>query len=172
MSNGRRQRVQREMGKMILRCSSKMANEVVLGELGWWPLKARRDLLRLKFWGKIVSRMSSSRLVKQIYTYSRTRYETGKSSRWCQYTHALLTELGMQDRWQQGTTACEMGTWDKELRAKIHEREEKEWLARMQTKPKLRTYITLKHKLTFEPYLFHDNTGAREIMTRLRGGTN
>ena len=36
--------VQREMGKMILRCSSKMANEVVLGELGWWPLKARRDL--------------------------------------------------------------------------------------------------------------------------------
>jgi len=28
--------VQREMGKMILRCSSLMANEVVLGELGWW----------------------------------------------------------------------------------------------------------------------------------------
>ena len=29
------ERVQREMAKMILRCSSKMANEVVLGELGW-----------------------------------------------------------------------------------------------------------------------------------------
>ena len=43
---------QREMGRMILRCGSKMANEVVLGELRWWPLKARRDLLRLKFWGK------------------------------------------------------------------------------------------------------------------------
>jgi hypothetical protein len=65
-----------------------------------------------------------------------------------------------------------MATWDKELRAKIHEREEREWLARMQTKPKLRTYITLKHKLQFEPYLLHDNTKAREIMTRLRGGTN
>ena len=39
--------VQREMAKMILRCSSLMANEVVLGELGWWTLKARRDLLRL-----------------------------------------------------------------------------------------------------------------------------
>ena len=32
--------VQREMGKMILGCSSSMANEVVLGELGWWTLKA------------------------------------------------------------------------------------------------------------------------------------
>jgi hypothetical protein len=48
----------------------------------------------------------------------------------------------MTDKWQQGTIACDMATWDKEVRAKIHEREEKEWLARMQTKPKLRTYIT------------------------------
>ena len=80
--------VQREMGKMILRCSSKLANEVVLGELGWWPLKARRDLLRLKSWGKIVSRMSSSRLVKHVYVESRKRYEAGKSSKWC--THELL----------------------------------------------------------------------------------
>ena len=166
------ERVQREMGKMILRCSSKMANEVVLGELGWWSLRARRDLLRLKFWGKIVSRMSSSRLVKHVYSVSRARYEAGKSSKWCKYTHELLKELGMNDVWQQGTITCNMTTWDKELREKIHAREEKEWLARMQTKPKLRTYRTIKHKLEFEPYLNHDNTYARETMTRLRGGTN
>ena len=66
----------------------------------------------------------------------------------------------MNDVWQQGTITCNMATWDKELREKIHEREEKEWLARMQT------------KLKFEPYLNHDNTYARETMTRLRGGTN
>ena len=149
-----------------------MANEVVLGELGWWSLRARRDLLRLKFWGKIVSRMSSSRLVKHVYSVSRARYEAGKSSKWCKYTHELLKELGMNDVWQQGTITCNMTTWDKELREKIHAREEKEWLARMQTKPKLRTYRTIKHKLEFEPYLNHDNTYARETMTRLRGGTN
>ncbi len=164
--------VQREMGKMILRCSSKMANEVVLGELGWWTLKARRDLLRLKFWGKIVSRMSSSRLVKQVYAYSRARYEAGENSRWCKYTHALLKELGMEEVWQNGTHGYDEKKWDRELREKIHEREEKEWLERMNTKPKLRTYRTLKHKLKFEPYLNHDDTHAREVMTRLRGGTN
>jgi len=164
--------VQREMGKMILRCSSKMANEVVLGELGWWTLKARRDLLRLKFWGKIVSRMSSSRLVKQVYEHSRALYEAGQKSRWCKYTHALLQELGMEEIWQQGTIECDEKTWDKELREKIQEREEKEWRERMNTKPKLRTYRTLKQTLKFEPYLKHDDPQAREIMTRLRGGTN
>ena len=113
------------MGKMILRCGSKMANEVVLGELGWWTLKARRDLLRLKFWGKMVSRMSSSRLVKQVYTHSRARYEAGESSKWCKYTHTLLIELDMEEIWQQGTLACDDKKWDKELREKIHEKEEK-----------------------------------------------
>ena len=39
-----------QMAKMILRCSSKMANEVVLGELGWWTLKGRRDFLILNYW--------------------------------------------------------------------------------------------------------------------------
>src|SRR3954449_10344893 len=60
------ERVQREMGKMVLRCSSKMANEVVLGELGWWTLKGRRDFLILNYWGKIVGGMSPSRLVYHV----------------------------------------------------------------------------------------------------------
>src|SRR3954453_8514468 len=60
----------------------------------------------------------------------------------------------------------------KQLREKIHMGEEREWLERMQTKPKLRTYITLKHELTFEDYLTYDDVQAGQDMTRLRGGTN
>src|SRR6185369_13439873 len=71
-----------------------------------------------------------------------------------------------------GTLNCDEKAWDKELREKIHMREGREWLERMQTKPKLRTYITLKHELKFEPYLKHDDAQARQVMTRLRGGTN
>jgi hypothetical protein len=56
------ERVQREMAKMILRCSTMMANAVALGELGW---KGRRDLLRLKYWGRIAG-MADNRLVKAI----------------------------------------------------------------------------------------------------------
>ena len=42
----------------------------------------------------------------------------------------------------------------------------------MQQKPKLRTYIQLKTELRFEAYLKTRDREAREVMTRLRGGTN
>ena len=42
----------------------------------------------------------------------------------------------------------------------------------MQQKPKLRTYRQLKTELRFERYLTTRDREAREVMTRLRGGTN
>ena len=48
------EKIQREMARRILGCSSKTACEVLLGELGWWTMKGRRDMLRLRFWGKII----------------------------------------------------------------------------------------------------------------------
>ena len=167
------EQVQREMGKMILRCSSKMANEVVTGELGWWSLKGRRDLLRLKFWGKIVGGMASSRLVKQVYEESRERYDKTGQSRWCKHTHAIMTEIGLEEVWKKGKlTKEEAKEWDGVLREKIHEHEQQQWQARMKQKPKLRTYRILKTKLTFEEYLTTRDKEARQLMTRLRGGTN
>ena len=38
--------LQRQMGKRILNVSDYTANEVVMGQLGWLSLKARRDILR------------------------------------------------------------------------------------------------------------------------------
>ena len=56
---------------------------------------------------------------------------------------------------------------------KNQRREEIQWQERMQTKPKLRTYIQLKTKLQYEhTYLNTRDKEAREVMTRLRGGTN
>ena len=74
------EQIQRRMGKMILRCSEKMTNEVVLGELGWWTMKGRRDMMRLLFWGKIVG-MSHSRLAHHLYSVGRAQYQAGKQSR-------------------------------------------------------------------------------------------
>ena len=166
--------IQRQMGKMILGCSSKMANEVVLGELGWWTLKARRDLLRIKFWSKIVGGMSQHRLVAQVYAHSRARYEAGKPSKWCAHTHAILQQLGMDDVWQKAKIQPNKAQkWQRELKEKIHIREETNWKHNMTTKPKLRTYRTIKNTLTFETdYLTYKDKTARQLMTRLRGGTN
>ena len=53
------------MGKRILGVSKRTSNAAVRGELGWHRLEARRDLARLRFWGKIVL-MSEDRLVRAL----------------------------------------------------------------------------------------------------------
>ena len=45
---GQAERAQLEVGRRILGVSSKMSNELVRGELGWWSLKGRRDYLIIK----------------------------------------------------------------------------------------------------------------------------
>ena len=64
-------------------------NEFVLGELGWWRLKARRDLARIVFWRKLV-KMKMKIIAKKIYIVSRS-----KNTPLIQYTKTLLKELVM-----------------------------------------------------------------------------
>ena len=86
----------------------------------------------------------------------------------------LLQELGMEDAWKKNElTKKAARQWRATIREKITEREERQWKERMQHKPKLRTYRQLKTRLHFEHrYLNMRDREAREVMTRLRGGTN
>ena len=65
-------KLQQYMGRRILGVSSRTSHAVVRGELGWQRLEARRDLARLRFWGKIVL-MSEDRLVKKVYRIRKSR---------------------------------------------------------------------------------------------------
>ena len=69
------ERLQRLAAKRILRCPCLTTNEVALGELGWWSLKTRRDMLRLRFWAVLVN-MSIGRIVKRVYNESRRDFES------------------------------------------------------------------------------------------------
>src|SRR4051812_23147898 len=96
-------------GKMILRCSPMIANEVVLGELGWWTLKGRRDFLTLNYWGKIVGGMSPSRLVYHVYQTSRSRYNQNHDShnhslnKRCNNIHSILKSINLEETWVANT---------------------------------------------------------------------
>ena len=50
------ERLARRMGRAILGVRRSTVNEVVMGELGWWTMKARRDFLRLMYWREIVTK--------------------------------------------------------------------------------------------------------------------
>jgi hypothetical protein len=46
-------RLQLLAGRLALGVGREIANEVVRGELGWWTMRARREYLRILYWGKV-----------------------------------------------------------------------------------------------------------------------
>jgi hypothetical protein len=178
--------IQREMGRRILRCKSKTSNEAVLGELGWWRMKTRRDFIKLKYWINIVL-MEESRLVKQIYQSSKAAYQSRWVENWSAAIHRLLLKYNLGHlwndesiitnlegiEWEDRTIRGHRKFWVGIIKKKIQEEEEKEWKKAMEDKPKLRTYRTIKNKLELEEYLIaNTNREGRYIMTSLRTGSN
>ena len=113
------EKLQIAMGKRILRCGSRMTEEVVRGELGWERHIARRDEMRLRYWAKLL-RMGDERTAKIIYRTSRRRLEQEEEAMlpltktWCKYTRDLLTELNLAEFWQTEAVGTE-GDWNKQL---------------------------------------------------------
>jgi hypothetical protein len=94
-------------------------------------------------------------------------------NKWCNNIHTLLKSMDMEEAWDNNALEqSEAKQWRSTVKTKIREREEMQWRERMQQKPKLRTYRQLKTELRFEEYLKTRDREAREVMTRLRGGTN
>jgi hypothetical protein len=170
------EKLQISMGKRILRCGSRMTEEVVRGELGWERHVARRDEMRLRYWGKLV-RMGDDRIAKIIYKASRRRLEKEETQvlpltkTWCKYTRDLLGELYLEEVWQTEAVGTEE-EWNKLVRERIHEREEVKWRTQCLLRPKLRTYCKIKKDLIFEPYLQMHHRGGIPELAKIRGGSN
>jgi len=171
------ERVQREMGRRILRCNGKTTNEALLGELGWWTLRARRDFCKLKYWIKILL-MDENRLVRRIYKGSKHKYMSEGTNNWCKTVHSLAYKYNLLDLWTDEALVHQpqgnsRDKWTNLIYQKIHAIEQERWLRRMNKKSKLRTYQTFKSKLELEPYLLSDTQKtARYLLTRIRTGTN
>jgi hypothetical protein len=169
------------MGRKILRGGKRLTSEVVLGELGWESHKARRDELRLRFWEKLLN-LPEHNITKKIYLESKKRLEEelrqgGEiTPTWCFYTKKLLEDLDLSNHWEKQSTSDPekkeiQDKWDRIIRGKIHQREEKAWRASCLERPKLRTYVQLKTLLCYESYLNHYRLRTSELV-RLRGGSS
>ena len=91
--------LQRRAGRMMLGVGDAVANEVVQGELGWWTVKGRLDMLRLMYYAKLTK--ESSDLVRGVYECGRNTADSGRRSTWCAYTKKLLGELGLEEEWRR-----------------------------------------------------------------------
>src|SRR3569623_1146014 len=89
--------VQLQVGKRLLGVSRKMANAVVRGELGWWPMRAQRDMKLLLYWARMV-RLEDYRLVKQVYRRRREQAQYFVND-WCANVHRTLMSIGHGHIW-------------------------------------------------------------------------
>jgi hypothetical protein len=165
------QQLQQKIAKRILQCNSTTTNEAVLGELGWWKLETRRDLIRLKYWNKILN-MNNNRMTKKIYNENRRTHELSGEKNWSSYTHTLLSKYNLESYWKDNLP-IQPNEWERIVHKNIHTHEETTWKENMMKKPKLRTYRLIKRTLQRERYLtINTNQESRKILTSLRTGSN
>jgi hypothetical protein len=169
------ERVQQRMARRILGCPSTTAQVALRGEMGWWTLQGRRDLLRLRFYGRLIS-MDEDRTVKQVYRLARSelpplrRYRKNRTQSWCVYTRHLMLQLGFQKEWEQEFVG-DLKSWNRRVREAIKTRERESWLIEVSARPKLRTYVRLKQNLYREMYVNLRLTQTqRSIIAQLRCG--
>jgi len=135
---------------------------VARGELGWMPMKARRDSRQLKYWGNIL-KMDDSRLVKQIYRQCKTRTSSIKGS-FCYSVKKLLESLGLGHLWTSEQIG-ELKDWVSLMLASVKQKDKEIWLAALQKKSKLRLYRVLKSDLQIN-YAWKQDVGARNRRQR------
>jgi hypothetical protein len=218
------EQLQDQMARRILRVSRLTTGAAVRGELGWWTMKARRDMLRLRYWGKLVT-MSPNRHTHFIYQFSRQQYLQHGAVNWCSATHDIMAEYGLEEHWINNTipmpviavpvsdssnvnttdaatltvvlpslpepslhaassssamsSPSRLGAWNKVIDSAIQQREQQRWQQECASKPKLRTYITIKKVLEMEQYLIDEDVHTSTVqrlgriqLTRLRCATN
>jgi len=144
----RLEQFQREVGKRILRIPSKSTNEAVLGELGWVELADRVERAKLRLFKQIVDseeRNIAQRILdyrmKNGYIYQQS---FGKS------VHKILMTWKLDELTARLTTVEE---WRNICTTIGRQRAEQKWKEKMNTKPKLRTYVQFKSELKLEDYL-------------------
>jgi hypothetical protein len=176
------EKLQRAVARRILGAKQGTSNAFLTGELGWWPLSARRDMLRLRFWWKLVN-MPPTRGVRQVYDYCREKFRLSFSAgrrlgklkkvamNWCEYTFTLLKELSMETVWWTENLEGSK-KWNARVYSKIQEREERRWKQTMANNVKLELYRQVKQKLKLESYVLDERSRLGRIeFGRYRSGS-
>lgn len=172
------ERLQRLAGRMVLGVGKGVADEVVLGDLGWWTVQGRREYLRLVYWGKIVREGKlKDGIVSAVYKEGRRRVIDGRAGpkEWCVGVRTILDRIGLGEYWVS-EDVMEEAEWKRMVRVMMHEYEQFQWKERMcgggrglMGKIKLGHYIRIKTRLKKEWFLREHRQVVRRWV-QLRSG--
>jgi hypothetical protein len=131
-------------------------------------LRGRRDLCRLRFFGKL-ARLKSDKLLKRVFLICKP-ITGGMATTWCGGTRKLLFDLGLGHVWRSENVGTSKD-WEKVIYSSIKARELQTWKQAMQKKEKLRLYRTIKPSLERESYLVLP-LETRRRLSEIRCGTH
>jgi hypothetical protein len=165
---------QRKGGRMVLGVGGSTANVVVVGELGWWPIQARRDEALLRMVGRF-ERMKGERLVKGAYLAGKKRWlaERVGRNRWWGRVHRVCEEWGLSEMWASGLVeGMPRVKWEGMVRERLVEKEVREWRERVREGgAKTELYREVKKKWGREHYLAAGSRRSVSFKCALRSGT-
>ena len=135
-------------------------NLAIIGDMGWCPAYIRRKISLLRYWNRLV-KLDNDRMTKKILNA-----EYSEGGQWCKDVKQILEVIECLELYTNKLTV------DLELcKRKLMEKFTVNWGRECQTKPKLRTYITIKEEYGCENYVKMDLTRQqRSLLAQLRCG--
>lgn len=153
------EKLQRMAGRAVLGVGQEVPDEVVLGELGWWSMRASLTYSRLMYLHKL---RRSKGVMRAVFELGCERVSRGVAveGEWCFETDKVLRELEL------GDLTTELGpspVWRERVTSRIASRERRTWREGLLGKVKLKCYAQVKQEMRMEEYL----TGHRKEVGRL-----
>ena len=167
---------QLRIGRAILGLNTHTSKEVILGELGWSSMEARRDMLKLRYYGRLV-RMQPTRLVRRIFVARYYAYAAGVSAHgWSDTISGLLGKYDLEQ--YIDTTSwpnfLRREAWEVIVDNAVAKHELLLWQTGMADKTTLERYRRIQKAPGMDLYLdsvSQDRPSVR-LKTRLRAGMN
>src|SRR4051794_7982348 len=118
---------------------------MLLGDLGLWPLQARRNYIKMKFWFNLMT-LDNNLLRKKVYLITR---DNGKKTSWASYIRQLLEQYTLSNLWDDPQSIFNIdghgnseskslkdhkNFWKSFIKSKIQLYEQKAWWDRINKK--------------------------------------
>ena len=115
--------LQNKVMRFILKLKGNTNLTFMQGELNWLTLKGRRDMLRLRYWRKIIS-MKKNRLTKIAYS---EEIKKERKISWAKQTKKILKMYGLEKYWKNQLPPIRESNWNKIVESSIKKKEEQSW---------------------------------------------
>lgn len=173
----RAERIFTDFGRALLGCGPAAANTFVLGELGQYSQRARRDELAIRLWYRLEC-TPADRLVGQVYAYSKAEMVAGRGRySWCKKMQEVSARYARTDLAAYLLSGLRVPdsktTWNTLVRRVVREHDHTEWLRVASTNhaSSLAVYLVGKQKPCLERYVSHRYYRAVRIMSQVRART-